>query len=64
MMLLAGIAIAYLVLEHGCRERPTSKQLTWFELVAAEQLRVSKKARTRGDVDHRGRTRRQRALAR
>lgn len=64
MMLLVGLAIAYVVLEHGCRDRPAPRQLNWFELIAYGQLRVSKKARTRGDVDRHGRTRHQQAHSR
>ena len=56
-------AIAYVVLEHGCRARPASRQLHWFELLKSGELTVSHKAKGRGDVDRAGRTRRQRAHA-
>jgi hypothetical protein len=59
-VLFGLLAITYL-LERGCRETSAPRQWNWFELIAAEQLRVSKKARTRGDVDRAGRTHRQRA---
>jgi hypothetical protein len=41
-------AIAYVILEYGCRSKPASKQLHWFELVAAGVIGHSKKARGRG----------------
>lgn len=59
--MLALLAVLYLLVEHGCREKALPRQADWFQLVAAGQLGTSKKAHTRGDIDHHGRTRRQRA---
>lgn len=49
----------YVLLEVGCREKPKTQGPTWFEI--APTLTVSKKKRTRGDVNHAGLTRRERA---
>lgn len=61
LLALALLALVYVLLEHGCAATPASRRMSWFDLVAAEQLVVSKKARTRGDVDGRGLSRRERA---
>ncbi len=48
----------YLLLEVLCSERGASPGPTWFDI--APTLTVSKKKRTRGEVDASGRTRRDR----
>lgn len=55
------IALMWFVADYGCRGTRPPRQLSWFQLIDYGQLVVSKKSRTRGDVDHNGRTRRQRA---
>lgn len=49
----------YLLLEVLCSERGASPGPTWFDI--APTLTVSKKKRTRGDVNREGLTRRERA---
>lgn len=63
MILLASLAFfllaLYVVFEVGCRETPPPAGMSWF--VVVRSLRVSKKARTRGDVVG-GLTRRERRV--
>lgn len=51
-MLILGFAALmvclYLVVEVGCRDTPPPEGISWF--IVSQHLRVSKKARTRGDV--------------
>jgi hypothetical protein len=54
-----ALAIAYLLIEIGCRERPLPRQLDWWQLQALGQLGHSKKQRGRGEVNHAGLSRRE-----
>jgi len=50
----------WLMLERGCRDTPPPRGVSFFDV---RHERISKKARTRGDIDHLGRSRRERALS-
>lgn len=62
-MILLVLALAflclYVVYEVGCRDTPPPVGVSWF--IVAQYLRVSKKARGRGDVVG-GLTRRERQM--
>jgi hypothetical protein len=59
--LLVCVALLFVVSEFGCRDHPLPKQMHWFDLIAAQHLTVSKKARTRGHINSAGDSRRQQA---
>ena len=59
---LTLIALAA-VLIRSCRSTPLARGEDFLKLMASGILPTSKKAHTRGDLDHRDRTRRQRAHA-